>query len=132
MHINALDHLVLTVCDIERTCSFYRDVLGMTIRTSADNRRAIHFGDGKINLHRQGAEFLPHALAPTPGSADLCFLTETPIDQVITRLSRHRVELLEGPVQRTGATGKLLSIYFRDPDDNLLEVANPLPSSSTT
>ena len=131
MKIHALDHLVLTVKDIEQTCTFYRDVLGMTIRTTAHDRKAIHFGNSKINLHQQGAEFLPHALAPTPGSADLCFLTKTPIDQVISRLRKHQIELLEGPVQRTGATGELLSIYFRDPDGNLLEVANLLPSSST-
>jgi len=131
MKIHALDHLVLTVKDIEQTCAFYRDVLGMTIRTTAGNRRAIHFGTGKINLHRQGAEFLPHALTPTPGSADLCFLTETPVEQVIGKLRRHRVELIEGPVRRTGARGTLRSIYFRDPDGNLLEIANLLPSSST-
>jgi len=131
MNILALDHLVLTVRNIEQTCTFYRDILGMTIRTTAQNRQAMHFGAGKINLHQQGAEFLPHALAPTPGSADLCFLTETPVDQVISKLRKHRVELIEGPVRRTGATGKLRSIYFRDPDGNLLEVANLLSSSST-
>ncbi len=132
MKIHALDHLVLTVRDIRQTCTFYRDILGMTIRTTAHDRKAIHFGSSKINLHQLGAEFLPHAQVPTPGSADLCFLTETPIDQVISRLRKHGVDLIEGPVERTGATGKLLSIYFRDPDGNLLEVANLLPSSSTT
>ncbi len=127
-----MDHLVLTVRDIDKTCTFYSNVLGMEIRTTDGNRKAIHFGNAKINLHRQGGEFTPHALAPTPGSADLCFLTKTPLDQVIARLGRCRVKLLAGPVQRTGATGRLLSIYFRDPDGNLLEVANTLSSSSTT
>jgi len=132
MNIHNLDHLVLTVRNIGKTCIFYGDVLGMEIRTTRQNRKAIHFGSSKINIHQQGAEFRPHALTPTPGSADLCFLTKTPIDTIITRLQQHQVELIEGPVQRTGAAGELLSIYFRDPDGNLLEVANTLPSSSIT
>ncbi len=131
MDIHALDHLVLTVRDIGRSCDFYKEVLDMEIRTTGGNRKAIHFGNSKINLHQQGAEFRPHAQAPTPGSADLCFLTKTPIDTIISRLQKHQVKLIKGPVQRIGATGDLFSIYFRDPDGNLLEVANILPSSTT-
>lgn len=131
MDIHALDHLVLTVRDIGRSCDFYSDVLGMEIRTTGGNRKAIHFGNSKINLHQQGAEFRPHAQVPTPGSADLCFITKMPISLIVARLQELKIDLVEGPVERIGATGDLFSIYFRDPDGNLLEVANILPSSTT-
>jgi len=126
MQISQLDHLVLTVADLDRTCAFYSSVLGMEIRTSDNNRKSLHFDTGKINLHQAGAEFSPHALKPTPGSADICLLTKTPIQQVMEHLIHHQVDIIEGPVKRTGATGTLLSVYFRDPDGNLIEVANPL------
>lgn len=127
MQISQLDHLVLTVSDLDRTCAFYSEVLGMEIQTSDTNRTSLHFGTAKINLHKFGAEFAPHALRPTPGSADICLLTRTPIEKVMEHLVHHQVDIIEGPVKRTGAAGTLLSVYFRDPDGNLLEVANTIP-----
>ncbi len=129
MQISQLDHLVLTVSDLERTCAFYCKCLGMEIRTADNNRKSLHFGTCRINLHPAGAEFTPHALRPTPGSADICLLTQAPIKQVIKHLADHQIQIIEGPVERTGATGTLLSVYFRDPDGNLLEVANVLPTA---
>ena len=126
MRIRQLDHLVLTVKDIQASCDFYRTILGMEVVTFGDNRKALRFGTQKINLHQAGQEFEPRAAAPTPGSADLCFLTETPLDDIILHLDNHGMKVLEGPVQRTGATGPILSIYIRDPDDNLIEIANPV------
>ena len=127
MQISQLDHLVLTVSDLDRTCAFYSEVLGMEIRTSDTNRTSLHFGTAKINLHTFGAEFAPHAKTPKPGSADICLLTKTPIKKVMEHLVHHQVDIIEGPVKRTGAAGTLLSVYFRDPDGNLLEVANTIP-----
>src|SRR6266700_1113389 len=124
MHIDYLDHLVLTVQDIQATCEFYSRVLGMQIVTFAEWRKALHFGNQKINLHQKGKEFEPKAQHPTPGSADLCFLTSVPLEQVMTHLHSCHVALLLGPVERTGATKSLVSLYFRDPDGNLLEVSN--------
>ena len=126
MHIDYLDHLVLTVQDIQTTCEFYSRVLGMQVVTFAEGRKALQFGNQKINLHQKGKEFDPKAQHPTPGSADLCFLTSIPIEHVIAHLQTCNVSLLLGPVERTGATKSLLSIYFRDPDGNLLEVSNAL------
>ena len=126
MQIDHLDHLVLTVQDIERTCEFYARTLGMQVVTFGEGRKALHFGNQKINLHQKGKEFDPKAQHPTPGSADLCFLTSIPIEHVIAHLQTCNVSLLLGPVERTGATKSLLSIYFRDPDGNLLEVSNAL------
>ena len=124
MQIEKLDHLVLTVRDIEATCAFYTRVLGMQAVTFADNRRALSFGEHKINLHEWKKEFEPKALRPTPGSADLCLITRTPLADVIRIARNHGVEVLDGPVARSGATGPLASIYFRDPDGNLIEVSN--------
>ncbi len=124
MQIDALDHLVLTVRDIQATCAFYERVLGMQVVTFAGERKALQFGRQKINLHQQGKEFEPKAQHPTPGSADLCFLTSTPLEQVIANLQACDIPILQGPVERTGATRPLLSVYFRDPDGNLLEVSN--------
>lgn len=131
MQINKLDHLVLTVRDITVTSSFYSKVIGMNAEKTDQGRHALHFGTSKINLHQLGAEFTPHAKRPTPGSADLCFLTERPIDRIIEHLKEHHVPIEEGPVQRIGASGPLLSIYFRDPDGNLLEIANALSNPVT-
>ena len=131
--IDHLDHLVLTVTDLDATCEFYSRVLGMeavTFSTGASGgilageRRALVFGGQKINLHLAGAEFEPRAHRPTPGSADLCFITETPLEEVIAHLDGAGVRIEEGPVPRTGAVGPITSIYFRDPDGNLIEVAN--------
>ena len=122
--ITGLDHLVLTVRDPDATVRFYVDGLGMRLETFGNGRKALHFGRQKINLHLAGQEFEPKADKPTPGSADLCFLTATPVDQVATHLKALGHRLLEGPVARTGATGGLRSIYLRDPDGNLIEIAN--------
>jgi catechol 2,3-dioxygenase-like lactoylglutathione lyase family enzyme len=125
--IDRLDHLVLTVADVEATVAFYQRTLGMTAVSFGEGRRALAFGAQKINLHPYVREFEPKAARPTPGSADLCFLTETPLAEVQAHLAACGVDILEGPVRRTGATGPILSVYFRDPDGNLIEVANPLP-----
>lgn len=124
MEINRLDHLVLTVADIEATCNFYSYILGMQIETFGDNRKALKFGNQKINLHQKGNEVDPKAAYPTPGSADLCFITETPIADVEQQLLGKQISLIARQVERTGATGKIISIYFRDPDQNLIEVSN--------
>ena len=124
MRMERLDHLVLTVKDIAAACEFYETALGMQTETFADNRKALVFGSGKINLHQAGKEFEPMALRPAPGSADLCFVTQTPVSVVAEHLRAHSIAIIEGPATRTGAFGPLLSIYFRDPDGNLIEVAN--------
>ena len=124
MKIDALDHLVLTVANIDASCAFYERVLGMRTITFGQGRKALAFGVQKINLHQQGHEFEPKAERPTPGSADLCFLTGSPLAQVIDHLQACGVPVLEGPVSRTGARGPIMSVYFRDPDRNLIEVSN--------
>ncbi|MDN4524842.1 VOC family protein [Fictibacillus fluitans] len=124
MNIQRLDHLVLTVKDIEKTCDFYSEVLGMKVETFRQGRKALKFGDQKINLHQAGHEFEPKAAIPIPGSADLCFITDVPLNQVVKHLENHKVPLLEGPVERTGAQGLILSVYIRDPDENLIEISN--------
>ena len=126
----ALDHLVLTVADIDATVAFYAGALGMTAERfeAADGTTptALKFGRQKINLHRAGAEFRPHAERPTLGSADLCFLTAEPLADWQTHLETLGIAIEEGPVRRTGATGPILSLYLRDPDGNLIEISNPL------
>jgi catechol 2,3-dioxygenase-like lactoylglutathione lyase family enzyme len=124
MRIDRLDHVVLTVRSIEASCDFYSRVLGMEIVTFGGGRRALAFGAQKINLHQSGREFEPKARYPTPGSADICFVSSTPLSEVIAQLARCEVEILEGPVARTGATGPIQSVYFRDPDQNLIEVSS--------
>jgi catechol 2,3-dioxygenase-like lactoylglutathione lyase family enzyme len=124
MKVKAIDHIVLTVKDIDATCAFYARVLGMRITTFGGGRRALSFGAQKINLHQYGREFEPKAKKPTPGSVDLCFITSMPISDVVEHLRVCGVELLEGPVQRTGAVGPIMSVYFRDPDGNLIELSN--------
>ncbi|CAH2300225.1 Hypothetical predicted protein [Pelobates cultripes] len=122
--IKHLDHLVLTVRCLEKTVKFYTEVLGMEVTTFKGNRKALSFGIQKINLHEAGKEFEPKANLPTPGSADLCLITETPISTVLKHLQDCGVKLEEGPVPRTGAVGEIISVYFRDPDHNLIEVSN--------
>ena len=124
MNINRLDHLVLMVDDIEATCSFYKRVLGMKVVVFGGGRKALSFGAQKINLHQKGKEYEPKALKPTPGSGDLCFITSVPMSEVIAHLTSCGIEIIEGPVRRTGATGPIISVYFRDPDLNLIEVSN--------
>jgi catechol 2,3-dioxygenase-like lactoylglutathione lyase family enzyme len=122
--IDRLDHLVLTVKDVEATCRFYEQVLGMEVVTFAGGRKGLAFGRNKINLHQQGKEFEPKAHRATPGSADFCLITETPIAEVIKRLELCQVEIVHEPVEKIGALGPMLSVYFRDPDLNLVEIAN--------
>ncbi len=124
MEIERLDHLVLTVANIETTCAFYSRVMGMQVVIFGSGRKALAFGQQKINLHERGKEFEPKAISPTTGSGDLCFITATPLSEVIEHLNRERVTIIEGPAKRTGAIGTLMSIYFRDPDGNLIEVSN--------
>jgi catechol 2,3-dioxygenase-like lactoylglutathione lyase family enzyme len=129
MKIDHLDHVVLTVQDIKATCAFYQKVFGMESVHFGPDRTALQFGQQKLNLHEVGKEFEPKALRPTPGSADLCFLTSIPLEQVIAHLQACEVPLVEGPVNKTGATGPLRSLYVRDPDGNLLEIGNVLKES---
>lgn len=121
--IDRLDHLVLTVRDVDASCDFYARALGMQAVTFGQGRRALLFGRQKFNLHQAGREFELKAGTPTPGSADFCLITTTPMAQVIAHLGDCGVEILEGPTSRTGATGPIESVYFRDPDDNLVEVS---------
>jgi catechol 2,3-dioxygenase-like lactoylglutathione lyase family enzyme len=124
MDIEQLDHLVLTVADIEQTCQFYQQVLGLKVVTFGAHRKALAFGRQKINLHQVGKEFEPRALRPTAGSADFCLITATPLETVIQELRDRNIAIEEGPVERTGALGPMRSIYIRDPDRNLVEIAN--------
>jgi catechol 2,3-dioxygenase-like lactoylglutathione lyase family enzyme len=126
LHIDRLDHLVLTVADIATTCDFYQRVLGMEIIDFGAGRKALRFGMQKINLHAHGREFEPKADRPTPGAADLCLITYATMEEILAHLEAQGVGVEEGPVQRTGATGPILSVYFRDPDANLIEVARYL------
>ncbi len=122
--IARVDHFVLTVKDIDATCAFYSRALGMQPVTFAGGRKALAFGRQKINLHPAGNEYQPCAKRPVAGSADFCLITETPIAQVIEHLKACGVAIEQGPVPKTGATGPITSVYFRDPDGNLVEVSN--------
>lgn len=124
MKIDAIDHVVFTCADVEATIAFYQRVLGMEPVTFAGGRRALAFGRQKINLHHAGREYEPKAHRPTAGSADLCFLTSVPLDDVIAHLNALGVAIVEGPVAKTGAVAPLRSVYVRDPDGNLVEIAN--------
>ena len=132
MKIERLDHLVLTVRNIEDTCHFYSTVLGMDIVFFESGRRALSFGNQKINLRQWGKHRSQPfaALYPTPGSADLCFISDTSIAAVMEHLLPFGIKILEGPVERTGATGRIRSVYFRDPDMNLIEVAEYIEQTS--
>ncbi|MBS1300980.1 VOC family protein [Loktanella sp. SALINAS62] len=124
--LTTLDHLVLTVTDLDRTVAFYRDVLGMgVVAFGPDDRIALTFGAQKINLHAADAPVRPNATHATPGSADLCFLTDTPLSDWQTHLAQQGIPVEIGPVPRTGAGGPITSIYLRDPDGNLIELAVP-------
>lgn len=121
--ISHLDHLVLTVRDIAVTCDFYQRVMGMDVRSFGDGRLALHYGNQKINLHQLGQEVMPNAQNAAPGTADLCFIVSTPIEQVYGHLMAQNVPLISEIVPRTGANGPIRSIYFRDPDGNLIELS---------
>ncbi len=124
MKIDRLDHFVLTVVSIEATCAFYAKALGMSTETFGDGRKALRFGEQKINLHEAGREFEPKANKPTPGSSDFCLITSQRLEDAVAHLVQCGVEIEEGPVPRTGALGPITSVYFRDPDGNLIEVAS--------
>jgi len=124
MKIDRIDHIVITAQDVQRTLDFYTRVMGMEAVTFGEGRRALAFGRQKINLHQAGREYEPKALKPVPGSLDLCFITETPLAEVIAHLKANGVAIAEGPVPKTGALGPMTSVYFRDPDGNLIEVSN--------
>ena len=124
IRIDRFDHIVLTVGSIERTCGFYARVLGMTVETFGAGRMALHFANQKINLHPAGSELGPRAQTPLPGSADLCLIANTPLEEVIAHLKTMDVPIEVGPVTRVGATGEIESVYIRDPDGNLIEIAN--------
>ncbi len=123
--LDRLDHIVLTVRDLAASVVFYTRVLGMA-RRDGPGPVALHFGDQKMHLHQAGREFEPKAVCPTPGAGDLCFTTRDPIDEVAAALVEAGVEIIEGPVRRIGARAILLSVYFRDPDGNLIELSNEL------
>lgn len=124
MRITGLDHIVLTVRSIERTCAFYRRALGADVITYGAGRTALGLGDQKINLHEVGSEFEPKADKPTPGSGDFCLITAAPPAEVEQHLRAQGIAIEVGPVSRTGARGAILSIYIRDPDANLIEIAS--------
>jgi catechol 2,3-dioxygenase-like lactoylglutathione lyase family enzyme len=126
VHIDRIDHMVLTVDDLERTLAFYVDVLGMTEVSFGSGRKALTFGSSKLNLHERGREFEPKAAKPTPGSADLCLIVDEPLEAAMADLAARGVAIEEGPVSRTGARGPITSVYIRDPDQNLIELSNYL------
>lgn len=127
--VSHLDHLVLTIADIPRTVRFYSEVLGMNVVPLGEGREALSFGNQMIKLHEVGRELEPHAARATPGSSDLCFLSEEPVEGLFQQLATHGIDVVEGPVVRAGAGGPILSVYFRDPDGNLIEVSNSLSES---
>ena len=126
MLIDHLDHLVLTTVDLAACEDFYTRVLGMRLEVFGTGRKALRYGNQKINLHERGHEFEPKAHLPVPGALDLCFIADRPLDDVITQLNQAGATIIEGPVARTGATGKIRSVYLRDPDLNLIEISELL------
>jgi catechol 2,3-dioxygenase-like lactoylglutathione lyase family enzyme len=124
--IDHIDHIVLTTRDLKACARFYCDVLGMKLekfKTPTEERLALKFGAQKINLHEWGREFTPRAHVAVPGSLDLCFIAAIPLDDVVSKLQEQNIPIIEGPVMKTGATGKLRSVYVRDPDLNLVEIS---------
>ena len=126
MQINRIDHLVLTVADIERTVDFYQRVLAMQRIEFAGGRIALRCGAQKINLHQLGSEFEPKAQQVKAGSADLCLIADTPINEALEHIRQQGVDIIDGPIQRSGANGAIVSLYLRDPDGNLIEISNYL------
>jgi catechol 2,3-dioxygenase-like lactoylglutathione lyase family enzyme len=124
MHIDRFDHVVLTVLDIEATCKFYERACGMQVETFGNGRKALKFGQQKINLHQVGKEIKPYAQHPTRGSADFCMITSVPVEDVMNHLKANGIAIEEGIVDRTGAMGPIRSVYIRDPDQNLVEISN--------
>lgn len=124
--IKQIDHVVITTENETECIHFYTNTLGMKLEIFGEGRRAFCFGNQKINLHVKGKEFEPKAAKPTPGALDICFITDRPIEQVVDDLSASGVRIVEGPVQRTGANGPIVSVYIRDPDQNLIEISEYL------
>jgi catechol 2,3-dioxygenase-like lactoylglutathione lyase family enzyme len=126
--IDHIDHVVLTTRDLEGCLRFYSEILGMRIerfQTPTETRVALKFGNQKVNIHEWGREFTPRAHVAAPGTLDLCFIASLPLQDVVSRLQRNNVKILEGPVMKTGATGPIRSVYVRDPDLNLVEISEP-------
>lgn len=130
LQVTRLDHLVLTVRNIDESASFYESALGMEKVYFGNGRLALKFGDQKINLHEHGNEFEPKAQRPSPGSADLCFITPSPLEHAMAHIEECGIEIITGPIERNGANSPILSFYFRDPDNNLIEVANEQPDET--
>ncbi|MEQ4674208.1 VOC family protein [Providencia vermicola] len=124
--INRLDHIVLTTTQLDACLDFYQRVLKMQVITFGEQRYALQFGQQKINIHQYGKEFEPKAHLPVPGALDLCFISDIPLADVQAHIQQHGVEIIEGPVKRTGAMGPILSIYLRDVDLNLIEISEYL------
>ena len=124
--IDHLDHIVLTTTDEAACLRFYVDGLGLTLENFGQGRKALRFGDQKINLHVKGHEFEPKAHLPVPGALDLCFIASVPLDEVVKRLAARGLSIIEGPVARTGAVSRIRSVYLRDPDLNLIEISEPV------
>ena len=127
--ILSIDHIVLTVKDMNNTILFYRDVLGMKLNSfcpegTVEKRYSLNFGNQKINLHQFDSPYNPHADKPLPGTADICFLSSVSLAKWKSIFIKNDIIVEEGPVQRTGATGNILSLYVRDPDMNLIEISN--------
>jgi catechol 2,3-dioxygenase-like lactoylglutathione lyase family enzyme len=123
MNVERIDHLVLTVKDIDETCNFYKDILGMEVETFSFRKRAVKFGNQSLTIHQKGMAFEPNAHLPTPGAINICFIVKETVEQVKSELESKNIPI-EGMIQRPGAAGKVTSIYFRDPDQNLIEVCN--------
>jgi catechol 2,3-dioxygenase-like lactoylglutathione lyase family enzyme len=128
MRIRSIDHLVLVVKSLETTAEFYTRAFGMTVEEMRPGRWALKFGAQKLNLQQVGLSVDPMARRPTPGAADFCLLTDTPMEAVIKHLTDSGVQIADGPIRRTGATGPLMSVYVYDPDDNLVEISNQIPA----
>ena len=129
--ILSIDHIVLTINDMDKTISFYCDVLGMTLKEfhptgGRETRKSLFFGNQKINLHHVKSPFKPHAKNPLSGTTDICFLSLTPLQKWQSIFLENGIEIEDGPVSNTGATGPIMSLYIRDPDMNLVEISNKI------
>ena len=124
LQIDHIDHVVMTVENVDTTIKWYLRVLGIKSAVFGEGRKALLLNKQKINLHQKGAEFDPKALHPTPGSMDICLISITPLANVMEHFKKQRVAIEKGPIKRNGATGLITSVYIRDPDKNLLEISN--------
>ena len=129
--ITSIDHIVLTVDNIDKSIFFYRNVLGMTLKEfrpvgEETIRYSLNFGNQKINLHDVKFPFTPHANNPLPGTTDICFLSSLSIEKWQSIFLKNNIIIEDGPVEKTGATGKIISLYVKDPDKNLIEISNKI------